>query len=32
VLPFIDGHFNAAGHGVAAEAIYAKLVALGLVK
>ncbi|HZS36999.1 MAG TPA: SGNH/GDSL hydrolase family protein [Polyangia bacterium] len=32
VLPYVDGHLNVAGHRVSADAIYAKLVALGLVK
>jgi len=30
VLPYIGGHFNAEGHRVAAEAIYSKMVELGL--
>jgi hypothetical protein len=30
VLPYIGGHFNAEGHRVAAEAIYSKIVEIGL--
>ena len=31
VLPYVGGHFNAEGHRVTAEAIYSKMVEIGLV-
>jgi hypothetical protein len=32
VLPYIGGHFNAEGHRVAADALYSKMVELGLAR